>query len=120
MEQSKADRVWNRAALENGGTEPREGDRALAALLLAHGLVMNGGVEHAIEALEPDQLEAALSGFRFFSFEEVASFLDQSSRSILDEDDADDTYAEMIPSDSVLVGRFEEFLNASPEMFAPL
>jgi hypothetical protein len=25
-------RVWNRAALESGGADPREGDRALAAL----------------------------------------------------------------------------------------
>ena len=80
---------------------------------------MNGGVQHAIEALSPDELEAALLGFRFFSFDDVASLLVQSTRNI-DDDAADAMYAEMIPSDSVLVNRFEEFLKASPEIFAPL
>jgi hypothetical protein len=41
---TNADEVWNRAALEGGGPEPREGDVALATLLRAHGLAMNGGV----------------------------------------------------------------------------
>lgn len=44
---SDSDRIWNRAALENGGREPRAGDRSLAALLAFHGLAMNGGVSHA-------------------------------------------------------------------------
>ena len=44
---TSADRVWNRAALEGGGASPGPGDRALASLLLVHGLVINGGVHHA-------------------------------------------------------------------------
>jgi hypothetical protein len=44
-----ADHVWNRAALDGGGPKPRDGDRALADLLLAHGLIMNGGLGHALE-----------------------------------------------------------------------
>jgi|GEM_PF-1034655 len=120
VEPPEADRVWNRAALEGGGKEPREGDKALAALLLAHGLVMNGGVEHAIDALDAHELEAAATGFRFFSFENVASFLEESSRGVVDEEIADETYAQMIACDAVLVNRFEECLKASPESFAPL
>jgi hypothetical protein len=57
-ELSTADRVWNRAALDAGGSPPREGDRALAALLLAHGMIMNGGVDHAVEALSAEELAA--------------------------------------------------------------
>ena len=53
MQLSLADQIWNRAALESGGPAAREGDRALAALLLAHGMVMNGGVGHALEVLSP-------------------------------------------------------------------
>jgi hypothetical protein len=32
MDLTERDRVWNRAALEDGGDEPRAGDRALADL----------------------------------------------------------------------------------------
>ena len=38
MNQSDADKVWNRAAMQGGGDSPGPGDRALASLLLLHGL----------------------------------------------------------------------------------
>ena len=60
MKMTSADRVWNRAALEAGGDSPGLGDRALASLLLVHGLVMNGGVHRAIECVEPAELVAAV------------------------------------------------------------
>ena len=123
MNVTEADRVWNRAALEGGGMTAREGDRALAALLVAHGLVMNGGVEQAMEALSADELEAAAAGFRFFSFGEVASLLEESSiNGVLDEEkveEADDRYAEVIPDDSTLVDRFSDVFRVSPDLFAP-
>jgi hypothetical protein len=90
MGMTEANRVWNRAALEEGGRAPREGDRALAALLLAHGMVMNGGVQHATEALSADEMAAAAAGFRYFS------------------------------SDSRLVSRFEVVFADRPSAFAPL
>jgi hypothetical protein len=75
MTLDEADLVWNRAALESGGPHARPGDRALAALLLAHGLAMNGGVEHAIETMFSHEFAAAISGYEFFSMPQVARLL---------------------------------------------
>ena len=52
MELSDQSRVWNRAALDAGGEAPLQGDAALAALLALHGMIMNGGIDHALEALD--------------------------------------------------------------------
>ena len=60
-----ADRVWNRAAMEEGCVSPRAGDRALSALLLVHGMVMNGGVHHALESVDPAELAAGADGYAF-------------------------------------------------------
>jgi hypothetical protein len=38
--------IWNRACTGNGGAEPLEGDVALTNMLLGHGCIMNGGLEH--------------------------------------------------------------------------
>lgn len=69
---SEADRVWNRAAMERGGTQPRKGDVALAALLSLHSLAMNGGLLHAIERHSHDEIEQAVSGFRYFDLNDAA------------------------------------------------
>ena len=61
----QADAIWNRAALEQGGPNPKPGDVALAALILAHGLVMNGGVHHAVACLTEDEIDAAVAGFSY-------------------------------------------------------
>ena len=71
--------VWNRAALEDGGPTPAEGDLALAALLRAHGVVMNGGVDHALEVLSAAELRAALAGYRYFGFEQIALLLEDAA-----------------------------------------
>ena len=121
MELSLADHIWNRAALESGGSTAREGDRALAALLLAHGMVMNGGVGHAIEVLSRDELAAAAWGYRFFGFKNVASLLEGAADATEQElDQADVNYGELVPSDQTLVDRFEALYHTSPETFAPL
>jgi hypothetical protein len=57
--------VWNRAAIENGGENPRAGDRALTDALKAHGLVMNDGVHHAVRVLGEAEVLAAVSGFEY-------------------------------------------------------
>ena len=62
------DLIWNRAS-EGGGANPQAGDLALAALLRAHGLTMNGGVLHAVERLQPSELQDAASGYRFFGLD---------------------------------------------------
>jgi hypothetical protein len=120
MNQEVTNRVWNRAALESGGGDPRRGDRALASLLLAHGLVMNGGVHHAVEAMSQTELSDAAAGFRFFRFGDVATLLEEVAEGRgQSEETADQQYATSIPEDAVLTNRFEEVLVASPELFAP-
>ena len=72
MKLSPQDQIWNRACLESGGTSPRTGDQALAALLLSHGLVMNGDVVHALECLSDSEIAAAIRGFEYFGLMEGA------------------------------------------------
>ena len=116
-----AEQVWNRAATDFGGSAAREGDRALADLLIAHGTVMNGGVGHAIDALSSDALSAAAAGYRFFGFEGVARLLENASTAGADElDQLEHTYAELVPSDRALVEHFEAFYLSSAEAFAPI
>ncbi len=150
---TEADRIWNRAC-EGGGRNPQSGDRALAALLRAHGLAMNGGVLHAVECLSSSELSDAESGYRFFGFDSVADLVSRARR--LSEADAgsghrslglgwagdlvsrirlffrgsddlesqesrlDAEYAALIPDDSALVERFEEYWRLHPSDFAPL
>ena len=71
---TSADRVWNRAAPEAGGATPGPGDRALASVLFLHGLVMNGGVHHALECMQPEELRAAADAYAFFGLDDVAAF----------------------------------------------
>lgn len=116
-----ANLVWNRAALEDGGAEPREGDRALASLLLIHGLVMNGGVQHAVETLSAAELTAGQRGFEFFGFHDVASLLSVAAAARDgDEDELDREYAKLIPTDGALTSRFKELFLMLPERFAPM
>ncbi len=123
---TEADKIWNRACSEDR-VRVLPGDRALADLLLAHGLVMNGGVLHAVECMTAEELFDAEAGYRFFELDGVASLLSRS-RQILSAGDSleshehklDSQYAQMIPSDSLLADRFEERLKSSPADFAPL
>lgn len=124
---NNADRVWNRAALEAGGNSPGPGDRALASLLLLHGLVMNGGVHHALECLESDELLAAADGYAFFGFNDCATFFREAASDPLLCTWTDDTevaanrrYFQLIPNDSHLVARFKEIFCERGDQFAPV
>ena len=78
-------------------------------------------MEHALEALSPDDLAAAVRGYRFFALEDVAALLERVANASKDElERADSIYVELVPSDQVLVERFEAFHRISPEVFAPL
>lgn len=121
MELTEADQIWNRAALESGGSRPSDGDRSLAALLLAHGMVMNGGVGHAIEVLSAAEIAEAAAGFRYFSFNEVGQLLEDAVRKGVDDSDVvDQRYAQFIPDDGAIVDRFRAILLSSPSAFSPL
>ena len=112
--------IWNRAALEAGGQAPLEGDRRLADLLLAHGLVMNGGVEHMIQALTSAELSAAVKGFRYFRFDEIARLLEDSvEASENQQEQADIEYGKLI-DDRSIAERFAEYYRRNPEAFAPV
>ena len=122
-----AQRVWNRA-LEPGVESLRPGDRALAAMLGAHGLVMNGGVHHALECLTPQQLLAAADGYAFFGLDDVAAFFRGASDDPVlsqwtedTEDAANLRYWEMVPDDDAsLVTCFEIVFLERGDQFAPL
>lgn len=123
---TESDMIWNRAC----GEDPLRtlpGDRALADLLRAHGLVMNGGVLHAVECLAVSELTDAQCGYRYFGLETVAALLSRA-KTILEADDdselieqeLDQTYLNMIPDDDLLVERFEQHWQRSPSEYAPL
>jgi len=122
-----ADKVWNRAALKSGGASPGPGDRALAALLMVPGLVMNGGVHHALESAQTTELRAAAEGYAFFGFDDVATFFRGAAQDAVLSIWTDDTeiaanfrYAQMIPDDSRLAARFVDVFRERPDQFAPV
>lgn len=120
--QTEALRVWNRAALEQGGPDAREGDRALAGLLYAHRFVMHGGLAHAIEGLTDEELAHAIAGYRYFAFDDVADLLGQlragvpANRS----DAADERCRASIPDESKLAEHFEALFADRAHVFAPI
>ena len=125
-ELTKADLIWNRAC----GEDPLRdlpGDRALADLLSAHGLVMNGGVLHVAEYMSAEELSDAGIGYGFFGLDGVAPLLSRARRIFEARDDLgqheqewDGEYARMIPSDSSLFDRFEGRLKFDPSDFAEI
>ena len=123
---TQADMVWNRAC----GEDPLRslpGDCALTDMLYAHGLIMNGGVLHAIECLSASELSDAEAGYSYFGWEAVTSVLSRARSHF--EADSDlgahesqlyAQYIDLIPSDSVLAERFEQRLKLKPFEFASL
>jgi len=123
---TEATLIWNRAC-GGLGPEAAAGDRALSALLRAHGLAMNGGVLHAVECLSPTEMEEAASGYRFFNLDAAAKLLIQARRIFelghdLAEHEAllDGDYHRLIPDDSSLYARFEQHRRSHPQDFAPV
>jgi hypothetical protein len=121
MKLSRQDHIWNRAAMDAGGPTPREGDSALAALLLLHGIAMNGGIDHAIEVLGKDEYASALNGFYYFGLDHAAAVLERAKGATeLQLEQLDAEYGAVVPSDSTLVHAFQVKLLSSPEAFAPV
>lgn len=123
---TEEENIWNRAC-EGGGENPRDGDRALAALLKAHGLTMNGGVLHAVECLDASELADARSGYCFFGLDSVAELMTRARRLFEADQDLeshesllDREYATLIPDDSALYARFEEHHKMRSTDFAPV
>ena len=123
---TQADMIWNRAC----GEDPLRslpGDCALTDMLYAHGLIMNGGVLHAIDCLSAGELRDAEAGYSYFGLEAVTSVLSRARAHFeggsdlrTHESQLDAQYIALIPSDSLLVERFVQRLKLKPFEFASL
>ena len=132
MSERNADEIWNRACDPDlASTHP--GDAALAAVLLCHGMAMNGGLLHAVQGLEPDQRERAVDGFRLLGLDAAAAAVQAVARQAaqLREDDlarqerleveAGRRYDEALPAwDETIDRAFRAHLQEHPEAYAPL
>ncbi|MHA7862572.1 DMP19 family protein [Tessaracoccus sp. Y36] len=122
---SNLDGIWNRA-LDGGGEG--DGDIALAAALVFHGLVMNGGALHAVETIDPEELSEAKEGYRWLGLDQVAELIKrieaESAEVVGDvealedlEQSADDDYYALIPDDAALQEALEAKYAEEPDAF---
>lgn len=128
--------IWNRARqATQANPELRAGDRALAATLLAHGIVMNGGVLQALQGMSPSERREAAAGYRFLALPTLAELFEMEvPDDDLDEDDDEQGDSELdrletqlnqkywatAPDDAALRHAFERKLMQEPGLFAPL
>jgi hypothetical protein len=127
-----ADLIWNQAVLENGGSSPGVGDRALAEMLAFHGLAVSGGVLDAIERTSAADQARIGAAFCWFGLEPVAHLLASVQRGIeaaaLAQPDraealelaADRDYQQLVPSDEALATAFRCRLEDDPGAFTHL
>jgi hypothetical protein len=133
------ERIWNRACeATDADAELRAGDRALAGALLAHNIVMNGGVLHALQGMSPSERRDAAAGYRFFALTALAELFELQVPED-DLDDADDDgedgaeseldrleaelnqkYWATAADDQALWRAFEKKLAHEPGLFAPV
>lgn len=126
--------IWDRALGfgDGGAVGTGPGDTALESVMLAHGMVMNGGVLHATEALEPDQFESAVAGFRRLGAETLARLF-ESVRAQLDdgvledleraealETESNQVYNEVIPDDAALEQLVRDDVDRNPGDYDPI
>jgi hypothetical protein len=127
-----ADEIWNRAC-DPSRPVTHPGDAALAAVLLCHGMAMNGGLLHAVQGLEPDERERAAAGFRLLGLDDAAAAVEavarQAARLRADdpagqerlEVEAGRRYEEAVPEwDETIDRAFRAHLQRHPEAYAPL
>lgn len=137
----RADGIWNRAcdavqedetadAGRAGAKRRREGDRALTAMVMADGLVQNGGVLHAVESLEPSETETACKAFEYYGLRPAAEVLRRAAREAAEgdedrleeiEEELDEAYSAVVSNeDGTLEAAFREHLRQRPDAYAPL
>jgi len=106
--------IWNRACTENGGPEPLEGDVALTNMLLGHGYIMNGGLEH-FEDLSDEEQRDSITGYRFFSFNQAADLILKTSK--LREDKLAAAQSAFAEFDSGMMEKVRGYIEAHPGQF---
>lgn len=100
-------------------------------MVLAHSLVMNGGVLHAVESLTADELAAAIDGYEYFGLRRPAAVLREISARAGNrsfdlgaveklESEADERYAAVVSGDAALVTAFEARYVDEPSAFDPV
>lgn len=117
-----ADRIWNRAAEGKGG---ELGDDALAALLLLHNTIMNGGLVNALDTVDEEQIASAIEGYRFFKLDDAADLIVTVLTELendVDPEELEDTYDgdfyDLVPDDETVYEAFEAKLADEPTAFA--
>jgi hypothetical protein len=111
-----ADHVWNRACYREGSNF-REGDRALGALLLVDGYIQNGGVGHAFD-LTPEELNEGIEGYKFFGLNELAAIIKPHRGE--EEADYNARYYAFTKRPNQIRAKFDAMYREHPERFAPL
>ena len=100
--------------MDNGGAEPLEGDVALTRMLLGHGQIMNGGLD-AFRDLSQDEQHESISGYRFFSFNDIADLILRAPNLSQDElDDAQNRYREF---DAGMLDKVRSYIEANTHQF---
>lgn len=117
--------IWNRAASAGGGPTPGAGDRALSSALRFHGMVMSGGLDHALDVLTTDEIAAAADSYRYLQLGPVADLIARAQAAFGRADDdaleqLDDEYDDLVPEEQTLGDHFEAALATHPEDFAPV
>lgn len=118
--------IWNRATRIDSDHALRQGDRHLAALLLMHGMAMNGGVFHAVEATSGQELKAGCTAFRFFGLGKAADALEEASEILARSEDDDESERRLDlaywehASDESIFQQFRASRSKTPDLYAPV
>lgn len=116
------DSIWNRAAAGPGG---EDGDDALAALLVLHGMVMNGGLVNALDVIDEEQLHAAIEGYRFLGLDDAADLIVETQAALDNDADPevleatkDGEFYDLVPDDDTVYDAFLAKFEEEPTAFA--
>ena len=99
----------------------------MAALLLAHAMVMGDGVQGGVEGLSDAEVDAASDGYRFFGLGEIAALIQRAKpyRQRYEKEleklyaEFDGEYPRWIRTDDALADILERRLREYPDEFAP-
>jgi hypothetical protein len=84
-------------------------------------MVMNGGMDHAFEALTREEIQTGARGLSYFDLEPVASLLEEALRvEVGNYESFDEKYWSLVPTDDTLVRAFEAMYSDHPDRFSPL
>lgn len=96
-------------------TDTEPGDNAAELMMALHGLVMNGGLHRALELTE--SRPALISALQLLALEDLVRIVSVVEE--MDEDEADDVYDAVIPSDAAWEAALDAAAERSPGLFSP-